>query len=62
MRDDLIERLLKRVEIRRQIPSRKSVQLGESDRIAELLEEAAEEIRKLRYCLRLYSNGCTWTG
>lgn len=38
---DLIERLLKRAEIRRQIPTRKSVQNNEPDRIADLLEEAA---------------------
>lgn len=38
---DLIYRLRKRAEIRRQIPTRKSVQEGKSDRIADLLEEAA---------------------
>lgn len=37
----LIYRLRKRAEIRRQIPTRKSVQEGKSDRIADLLEEAA---------------------
>ena len=37
----LVFRLLKRDEIRRQIPSRKSVQQGLPDRIADLLEEAA---------------------
>jgi uncharacterized protein YcaQ len=37
----LIFRLRKRAEIRRQITSRKSVQEGASDRIADLLEEAA---------------------
>ncbi len=45
---DLIYRLRKRAEIRRQIPSRKSVQEGKEDRIADLLEEAATEIEKLR--------------
>lgn len=45
---DLVYRLIKRAEIRRQIPSRKSVQNGERDRIADLLEEAACEITKLR--------------
>ena len=44
---DLIYRLRKRAEIRRQIPSRKSVQEGAPDRIANLLEEAADEIEKL---------------
>ena len=38
---DLIYRLRKRAEIRRQIPTRKSVQEGKPDRIADLLEEAA---------------------
>ena len=46
--EDLIERLEKRAEIRRQIPTRKSVQEGQPDRIADLLEESAEELRRLR--------------
>lgn len=41
---DLVERLRKRAEIRRQIPSRKSVQNNEPDRIADLLEEAADAL------------------
>ena len=45
---DLVYRLRKRAEIRRQIPSRKSVQEGKSDRIADILEEAADEIERLR--------------
>lgn len=45
---DLVYRLRKRAEIRRQIPSRKSVQEGAPDRMADLLEEAATEIEKLR--------------
>lgn len=40
--EDLVERLRKRAEIRRQIPTRKSVQEGKPDRIADLLEEAAD--------------------
>ena len=44
---DLVECLRKRAEIRRQIPTRKSVQLSEPDRIADLLEEAATAIEKL---------------
>jgi hypothetical protein len=44
---DLIYRLRKRAEIRRQISTRKSVQNGEPDRIADLLEEAANEIESL---------------
>ena len=46
--EDLVYRLRKRAEIRRQIPSRKSVQEGVSDRLAELLDEAATEIETLR--------------
>jgi hypothetical protein len=46
--EDLVFRLLKRAEIRRQIPSRKSVQEGKPDRLADLLEEAAREIQLLR--------------
>ena len=45
---DLVYRLKKRAEIRRQISSRKSVQEGKSDRIADLLEEADLEITVLR--------------
>ena len=44
---DLIYRLRKRAEIRRQIPGRRSVQEGAPDRIADLLEEAATEIERL---------------
>jgi hypothetical protein len=45
---DIVERLRIRAEIRRQIPGRKSVQEGQRDRIADLLEEAALEIDRLR--------------
>jgi hypothetical protein len=45
---DLVYRLQKRAEIRRQISSRKSVQEGKPDRIADLLEEAANEINRYR--------------
>jgi len=45
---ELVFRLRKRAEIRRQIGSRKSVQEGKPDRISDLLEEAAEEIERLR--------------
>jgi hypothetical protein len=44
----LVFRLLKRAEIRRQIQSRKSVEEGKPDRIADLLEEAANEIINLK--------------
>ena len=43
----LVYRLRKRAEIRRQIPGRKSVEEGARDRIADLLEEAADEIERL---------------
>ena len=46
--NDLVYRLSKRAEIRRQIATRKSVQEGKPDRIADLLEEAANEISILR--------------
>ena len=45
---DIVYRLLKRAEIRRSIPTRKSVIEGRPDRIAELMEEAAGEIYELR--------------
>lgn len=48
MSNDLVYRLRKRAEIRRQITTRKSVQNNEPDRIADLLEEAANEIELLR--------------
>jgi hypothetical protein len=51
--NDLVYRLRKRAEIRRQIPNRKSVQENKPDRIADLLEEAATEIEKLRNNLNL---------
>lgn len=44
----LVFRLRKRAEIRRQIPGRKSVEEGARDRIADLLEEAANEIERLQ--------------
>ena len=43
---DLVYRLRKRAEIRRQIPTRKSVQENQPDRIADLLEEAANTIEQ----------------
>jgi hypothetical protein len=44
--NDLVYRLRKRAEIRRQIPTRKSVQENQPDRIADLLEEAANTIEQ----------------
>ena len=46
--NDLVYRLRKRAEIRRQIDTRKSVQEGKPDRIADILDEAADEIERLR--------------
>ncbi len=43
---DLIFRLKERARIRRQIPTRKSVQEGKPDRIADLLEEAATTLEQ----------------
>ena len=43
----LVFRLRKRAEIRRQIDTRKSVQEGKPDRMADLLDEAANEIERL---------------
>ncbi len=51
--EDLIFRLEERAKIRRQIKTRKSVQEGKPDRIADLLEEAANIIR-----LYGYTTGC----
>jgi len=47
-KQDLVYRLRERARIRRQIPGRKSVQENKPDRIADLLEEAANEINQLR--------------
>jgi hypothetical protein len=46
--EDIVYRLRKRAEIRRQIPTRKSVLEGQPDRIADLLEEAAYTIERMR--------------
>lgn len=47
MDEPLVYRLRKRAEIRRQIKDRKSVAEGKPDRIADLLEEAANRIEEL---------------
>jgi GTP1/Obg family GTP-binding protein len=44
----LLYRLRKRAEIRRQIPGRLAVVEGKPDKIADLLEEAANEIERLK--------------
>lgn len=50
----LVTRLRVRASIRRQIPGRKSVQEGKPDRIADLLDEAADEIKRLHFWLGVY--------
>jgi hypothetical protein len=54
--NDLVYRLRKRAEIRRQIPDRKSVQENKPDRIADLLEEAADEIERLQNKTKPYDH------
>ena len=44
----LVYRLRKRAEIRRQIAGRKSVQEGRPDRLADLLDEAANELENVQ--------------
>lgn len=55
--EPLVYRLKKRAEIRRQISTRKSVQEGKPDRIADLLEEAASRIEELEEAVRVVYNG-----
>lgn len=52
--EDLAYRLRKRAEIRRVIPTRKSVQEGQPDRLADLLDEAAIRIEAMN---RAYTEG-----
>ena len=54
--NDIVYRLKKRAEIRRQIQDRKSVQEGKPDRIADILEEAANEIVRLREFETMYKD------
>jgi hypothetical protein len=61
----LVFRLRKRAEIRRNIQDRKSVQEGAPDRIANLLEEAADELvalQALRYELMGVLEDCENSG
>jgi hypothetical protein len=61
----LVFRLRKRAEIRRNIKDRKSVQEGRADRIADLLEEAAERLeqhRRLRLELAGVLEDCRYKG
>jgi hypothetical protein len=54
--NDIVFRLQERARIRRQIPGRKSVQEGQRDRIADLLEEAAQVILDLELMLKNKEN------
>ena len=56
--ESLIYRLRKRAEIRRQIKERKSVQENKPDRIADLLEEAANRIEELEDVLQGAAGVC----
>ena len=49
---DLVYRLRLRAQIRRQIATRRSVQEGKPDRIADLLDEAANTIEQLQRSLK----------
>lgn len=51
MSDTLVQRLRIRASIRRQIPGRKSLEEGKPDRIADILDEAANEIERLEKLL-----------
>jgi len=51
---DIVYRLMKRAEIRRNAQDRKSVKNGEPDRISDLLEEAAVTIQALRHLCEEY--------
>lgn len=55
---NIIYMLLKRAEIRRSISTRKSVQESKPDRIAELLETAAEAIDERNKELERLRNKC----
>lgn len=54
MEQSLIERLRVRANIRRNIATRKSVQEGKPDRIADLLEEAANYIEQLELHIAVF--------
>ena len=49
---DLVYRLRLRAQIRRQIATRRSVQEGRPDRIADLLDESANTIEQLQRDLK----------
>lgn len=55
--EDLVFRLKKRAEIRQAISTRKSVQEGKPDRLSDLLDEAANEIMRLREIAGVINKG-----
>lgn len=55
--EDIVYRLRSRADIRRNIQTRKSVQEGKPDRLAALLEEAADEIEYQRKISQSYARG-----
>jgi len=57
--NQLIDRLRTRATIRRQISGRKSVQEGKPDRLADLLDEAANELETLQVFASNASGYCT---
>lgn len=59
-KEGIVTRLRKRAEIRRNIKTRKSVQEGAPDRIADLLEEAADVILQLKEELRIEREIANW--
>jgi len=59
---DLETRLRERARIRRQIDTRKSVQEGKSDRLADLLDEAADELKAQRIRIGDLEAELMWNG
>jgi hypothetical protein len=57
---ELVDRLRKRAEIRRQIPGRKSVVEGAPDRISDLLEEAADALESAQAKIARLTTALSW--
>lgn len=59
---DLVYRLRKRSEIRKQISTRKSVQENKPDRLCELLEEAADALENIDNTIKysVFRNNHEW--
>lgn len=56
MHEDLVHRLKERARIRREIKTRKSVQEGKPDRLADLLEEAAKALEVFNFSKEDFDN------